>query len=157
MINKRLFYLACLAAIALLYIPCEKLSAQTISPGNSLAAVITSASGAERHLLTQDYIVDRVGLGPNQVVAVTLQFPTALGGKPVAVTPFDGGEATANYGMENLAVGRDGTVSFSFQAGWSPGLYRLGVQLDAYDYRLEFWVLDPGNPQRNPPRLQIVN
>lgn len=157
MINKHLLYLACIGAIAILDFPPGKLAAQTISPGNWLSAVITSASGTERHLLTYDYIVERVGLGPNQVVTVTLQFPTAIRGKPVTVTPYDGGEATSDEGMENLVVGDDGMVSFSFQAGWSPGLYRLRVQLEAYDYQLEFWVLDLGNQQRNPPRLQVVN
>lgn len=139
----------------MIYLQAEKNYAQ--APPETPTAVITSASGAARHLLSHQHILDRVGLGPNQVVTVTLQFPSDTQGKPVMVGALDGGGLTANVGMENLFVDEDGTVVFSFQAGAAPGLYRLIVQLGANDYRLEFYVLDLDHPQNNPPRVQIVN
>ena len=108
-------------------------------------------------MLSHDRVVDRAGLGREQVVTVTLQFPTEMAGNPVMVAPIDGGQVTAFNGTNGLFVGNDGTVAFSFQAGRAPGLYRLIAQLGANDYRLEFYVLDPDHPDKNPPRVRIVD
>lgn len=155
--TRQLLSLTCIGAFSITYLGAGKIAAQSSIPGSALQATITSASGAERQLLSHDYVVDRVGLGPNQVVTVTLQFPSDLRGEPVALAPIDGGEVTADEGIENLIVGEDGSVSFSFQAGRGPGLYRLLVETGTIAYRLEFWVLDLTHAEKNPPHAQIIN
>lgn len=155
--TRQLFSLTCIGALCITYLGAGRIAAQSSTPGSTLQATITSASGAERHLPSHNYVVDRVGLGPNQMVTVTLQFPTDLSGKPVRVASLDGGEATADHRMEDLFVGEDGTLAFYFQAGSGPGLYRIMVHQEGDDYRLEFWVLDPDHPQNNPPRVRIVD
>jgi hypothetical protein len=154
--RKRMFPLAFIAGVsAMIFLLPEKLSAQL--PDEDLTVVVTSASGTERYLESYSHVLDRAGLGPNQTVALTLQFSSGHKGKPVMVSALDGGGLAASNGMENLLVGEDGTVALSFQAGAAPGLYRLLVQLGVNAYRLEFYVLDLVHPQDNPPRLQIVN
>lgn len=121
------------------------------------SAIITSGSGATRPLRTHLGFVGRVGLAPNQVVTVTLQFPAELKNKPVIVGLLDGGEINPHLsGPVPIVVAADGTGSFVYKGGHALGLYRVLVRLETEEYRLEFRVLDPVNLQNNPPRHQIV-
>lgn len=133
----------------------ERLSAQS---EETVTAVVTSASGAERYLTAYDRDLGRAGLSPQQQVTVTIQFPQYLKGKLVTVAALDGGELrTVDSGPPELYVGEDGTAAFRFRGGVTPGLYRVLAQLEGIFYRLEFYVLDLAHTERNPPRVRIVN
>jgi hypothetical protein len=101
-------------------------------------------------------MLGRAGLGPEQVVTVTLQFPEELKGKPVSVSSLDGGSVSSVDGESELKISEFGTAPFQFHAGRAPGLYRLIIMFGAAFYHLEFYVLDLQNTQRNPPRVQVV-
>lgn len=143
------------AAIAITWLSPKTLLAQS-TPDIPVSVLVTSASGAERQLPGSDYNLGRAGLGPEQLVTVTLLFPQDTKGQPVSVSSLDGGSLSSVDGASDLKVSEDGTAPFQFQAGHQPGLYRLVVMFGAAFYHLEFYVLDPQNTQRNPPRVQVV-
>ena len=148
-----------LATVAMIYFHPGKLCAQSppaLPADGSLRAIITSQSGAERYLFSQQYALGRVGLAPNQLVTVTLQFSSDQRGNLVEIGSLDGGAVTVDNVSQSLTVREDETASFGFQAGFTPGVYRLLVQFGATQYRLQFYVLDLVHPQNNPPRVRIV-
>lgn len=154
--KKRPFlYLACLGAICMIHLGAGRVAAQSSTPV-SAAATITSASGAERHLPSFDEMLGRAGLAPEQVVTVTLQFPTNTAGKLVRAASLDGGHVSLVGNAAQLLIAQDGKAQFQFQAGASPGLYRLFIELEADTYQLEFYVLNLNHPERNPARVTIV-
>lgn len=155
MTTRELFYSACIGAVAAICLPAAKLAAQTSS--DATTGVVTSASGQQRHLRCYENALDRVGLAPSQLVTVTLQFPLETVGNRVFMFPVDGGEVTTLDGSHALIVGEDGTIAFGFRAPPPPGLYRVIARLGEDDYRLQFYVLDLVHPERNPPRLQVIN
>lgn len=154
MTTRKLFYSACIGAVATICLPAAKLAAQTAS--DATFGVVTSASGQERHLRCHENVLDRVGLAPDQLVTVTLQFPLETMGNRVFVLPLDGGTVTTLDGSHAFIVGEEGTIAFAFRAPPPPGLYRVIAQLGEDDYRFQFYVLDLVHPERNPPRLQVV-
>lgn len=163
MTTEKLFSYACIAAFAMIVLPAGQLPGQSLvqpaAIGVSLqGAIITSDSGATRQLNTYLGLVGRLGLAPNQLVRVTLQFSQEHKNKRVLVGLLDGGEITPYpNATDSIRVMGDGTASFTFQGGNAVGLYRLEVQFEAEEYRLEFRVIDPVNLQNNPPRLQILH
>lgn len=161
--NKRkLLSSACLLLAAMIYLPAANLAAQTVLPpdviGDSLQqTVITSASGAERNLTPYVGYIGRAGLLPEQLVGVTLKFSPNDAGKSVSVSSPDGGEIiTANHVNVPVPIGEDGTAFFDFQASKNIGVHRILVRFVDEEYRLDFYVLDPVNTARNPPRLRVV-
>jgi hypothetical protein len=162
MTTTKLFTYACIAAFAVIVLPAGQLPAQSLvepaAIGVSLQnAIITSESGATRQLNTYLGLVGRLGLAPNQVVTVTLQFPEDLKNETVFVGLLDGGEINPRQlDPDPITIKAGGTASFIFQGGNAVGLYRLEVRVKEEEYRLEFRVIDPVNLQNNPPRLQIL-
>jgi hypothetical protein len=154
--KKRPFlYLAFLGAICMIHLGTGRIAAQSSTPV-SATATITSASGEERHLPNYDDMLGRVGLAPEQVVTVTLQFPANRAGKPVNAGSLDGGNVSLLDNASQLLIATNGTARFQFQADASPGLYRVIIQLEADTYRLEFYVLNLTHPEKNPARLTVV-
>lgn len=143
------------AAFAMTWLLPKTLFAQSL-PATPVGVLVTSASGAERQLPGSDYMLGRAGLSPEQSVTVTLQLPVDMRGQPVFVSSLDGGSISSLDGASDLRVTEDGTALFQFHAGYQPGLYRLVIMLGAAFYHLEFYVLDPQNTERNPPRVQVV-
>jgi hypothetical protein len=141
----------------MIHLSAGQLAAQSSTPGSGLQATITSDSGAERYLLSYDYMLGRAGLAPEQLVTVTLQFPTKQAGKPVSAASLDGGKVSLTRDASELLIAENGEARFQFQGGASPGLYRLMIQLEADTYELEFYVLNLAHPELNPARLQIVD
>lgn len=130
-----------------------------MAPANTddgtVAAVIGSDSGKERHLHGGQGYIGRAGLRPNQKVKVTLQCPGSKKGDPVLVSLLDGGDIVpAN---EVLKVAPDGTVSFKYNAPATHGLFRVLVQVGEREQRLEFYVLDVDHPGNNPLRVRVVD
>jgi len=99
---------------------------------------VTSASEPDANCPIQ--LTARVTLQPGQTVSVALQFPTSYAGQPVLVGALDGGEVTAE---ENLSVSAEGTVEWTFQAGITPGLYRVSLQVGSEQQLLQFYVINP--------------
>lgn len=145
------------AAFVMTWLLPKTLFAQ-LSPATAVGVLVTSASGAERQLPGSDYMLGRAGLSPEQLVTVTLQFPRQQAGQLLGVSSLDGGALSLleEDKSSGLFVREDGTALFQFHAGHQPGLYRLVIMSGAAFYHLEFYVLDPQNTQRNPPRVQVV-
>jgi hypothetical protein len=114
----------------------------------ALEMIATNGADKEKHLFSQNGVVPMLMVRPNQVVPVTLQFPSAQAGTPVVAVPLDGGKIAGG----NLVVLPTGKAMFTFSPGPAPGRYRVAVYLPGEQYLLEFYVVDPANPpwQRRP-------
>jgi hypothetical protein len=108
--------------------------------GPQLEMIATNGAGREKHLPSINGVVPMLMVRPNQVVPVTLQFPSAQAGIPVAVTPLDGGRIS---GGGNGVVLPTGQMLFTFSPGAMPGRYRVMVYLPGQQHLLEFYVVDP--------------
>ena len=115
---------------------------QVASQNGALEVIAINGAGAERHLSSIDGVVPMVMVRPNQVVPITLQFPTDKAGTPVAATPLDGGKVAG----KTPAVLPTGRFVFTFSPGALPGRYRLIVQTPLEEHLLKFYVVDPKNP-----------
>lgn len=105
-----------------------------------------NGAGTEKRLSSIEGVVPLVLVRANQVVPVTLHFPSDKVGLPVAAVPLDGGAING----ERLVVLPTGKVLFTFNPGPQPGRYRLLVQTPLEQHLLEFYVVDPNNPLRRP-------
>ena len=119
-------------------------------------------------------LFQRVGLPPDLVAQVTVQYSSSQSGEFVKVEAVDGGlvavnvpgvpisDTIGNY-VQFAAFGRgviaaNGTFTFAFKAGHTPGLYQLRLRPNGLQYTqngqvlaLRFWVVDSLHPQNNPP------
>jgi hypothetical protein len=107
--------------------------------------IAINGAGVVKHLVSQAGFVGQLVIKPNQAVPVTLQFSSDKIGMPIAISSLDGGEINA----DNRVVSPTGNVLFTFR-GVAPGLYRVVVRLPTEQHRIEFYVLDPNHPRRNP-------
>jgi hypothetical protein len=138
-----------LVSVCLFLLEARPAFAQAPLPSSSaLEMIATNGGGEEKHFVSQNGFVGQLAINPNQVVPVTLQFPSDMAGVPVAVMSMDGGEITG----DQVSVASDGTLHFTFHANASPGLYRVILQLPTEKQRLEFYVIDPNRPRN--PRLR---
>jgi hypothetical protein len=124
------------------------------SGSESLGLTVNSKSGT----LVETSIVYGaavpIGLQPNQTVDVSVQFPAERAGESIPLSVWDGGKiSTAN---KDALVGSDGRLTFAFQAGSAPGLYRVVLQPASEEYCVRFWVIDPNQPEKK-PRLSLAN
>ena len=109
------------------------LSAQTdslvpsapVSPPPAPSAMITFASGQAIRSHSAAGRFAPLSLNPLDTATIKLQFATTLAGTPVTVQPLDGG--SVGLTNQSATVASDGTISFQFQAGAPPGLYRVLV------------------------------
>jgi len=92
-----------------------------------------------------------VGVHLNEVINIIVRFPAGWANAPLAIQSLDGGYLSS---AANTAVAADGAVSLCFQAGNSPGLYRVALIGAGGRSMLQFWVPDANNPQANRP---VVN
>lgn len=165
MTTKNILLAAGIGAIVAICFDIPGISAQTTVGGNpdiseaalrtdeSLPTVISHAKGEIRP--GSDHgITNLVGLHPNQVVTVTVQFPIAHAGAAATVEPLDGGLVIATSG-EHIVSG-DGTLEFQFQANTNPGLSQVLLRVGTDEFGMRFYVLNPEHPERN-PRIQIAN
>src|ERR1700737_1434802 len=91
---------------------------------------------------------DLVGLQPNQVVDVAVQFSTDKAGRTIIIEPLDGGQVIGS--SNKLVVSTDGTLTFRLQAGHDPGVCQISLHDGAQEMGLQFWVLNQQDPQENP-------
>jgi hypothetical protein len=129
------------------------LSAQTdslvpsapVSPPPAASAVITFASGQAIRSHSAGGRFTPVTLNPLDTTAIRLQFASTLAGTPVTVQPLDGG--SVGLTAQSVTVASDGTISFQFQAGAPPGLYRVLVIAGATVSMVQFSVPSPTSGQ----------
>jgi hypothetical protein len=141
-LKKILFPLGLLLAANLS--PLAASPAGTPPPAPALEVIAINGAGAEKHLFGYDGVVPLLLVRPNQTVPVTLQFPIARAGTPVAATPLDGG----HIGGGNLVVLPTGRATFTFSPGAVPGRYRVVAQTPTEQHLLEFYVVDPNHHPR---------
>jgi hypothetical protein len=105
---------------------------------------------------------DLVGLQPNQVVDVTVRIgrgdaaPDNPSEETIIIEPLDGGSIVSGSDTVTVTPDNSGTVtfSFSFQAGSDPGVSQISLHGDiAEEIGIQIWVLDPDDPNNNPPSL----
>jgi hypothetical protein len=133
-------------ALLLFGLSLSRLSAQSsLGPSSgALEVIATNGAGREKHLTSFNGTVPMLMVRPHQVVPVTLQFPAAAAGTPVAVTALDGGRISGG----NPVVLPTGRTLFTFSPGAMPGRYRVAVYIPGEQYLLEFYVVDPNHPPR---------
>lgn len=95
-----------------------------------------------------------LGLLAQQVLLITVQFPTELAGQRMIVEAIDGG--TVSMPEDGLFVGPDGNVTFQFEAGGAFGACRLVVHQPDDSNFLQFWIVDPEHPENTPEGLPGV-
>ena len=113
-------------------------STATVTLGSN--QVVTTANGRG--------VFSLVGLQPDQTVGVKVQYVSSAANHVISGDALDGGQVLT--GSQGIVVAADGTFSFQFHAGQSPGLYRLTLRDGNEAMSLQFWVLDPSNAQNNP-------
>jgi len=94
---------------------------------------------------------DRLGLRPQQLVTITVQFPVDLAGQVILVDPLEGGSLTVPE--EGVFIGVDGNITFQFQGGDAFGACRLAVHQPDDSNFIQFWIVDPDHPENTPPDL----
>ena len=97
---------------------------------------------------------ERLGLLPQQLLTITVQFPAELAGQIVIAEPLDGGTLSMPDG--GLFIGSDGAVTFQFQAGNAFGACRVAVHQPDDSNFIQLWVVDPAHPENTPPDLPGV-
>ena len=143
-------------------------------------ATITYADGSSVVAPGASATFPLIGLQPNQVVQVTVQYPAAgppvqqtvplsLANALIVVQSLDGAAVLPPSGVtpvtNAVCLGCDpktnvplltnamAQLSFSFVAGPLPGSYRVALRHGTRAMLLEFWVIDPQNPEINPPAI----
>jgi hypothetical protein len=119
-----------------------------------LDATITVNPASLQPITAYSYagISDRIGLQSGQVITVMVQFAAANPGDVITAEPLDGGQILGK--TNQFIVASDGTITFQFQACQDPGVCQVSLHNLTNEIGLQFWVLDPNNPDNNPP---VVN
>ena len=133
-----------------------------------------------------DGIFGLVGLQPGDVVQVTIQYPTTEQLQLVSLEALDGGmilpptvqtpdtswiptpmpSSTPVHAVTSepklpsslsLIISVDGTLSFTFVATSVPGKNQVSMRQADEELGLQFWVLDPQEPENNPVVITANN
>ena len=95
-----------------------------------------------------------VGVHPDQLVQVSVQYPVTKIGRLMVAEELDGGQVLV---QAPLVVGLDGIIRFQFRAAHVPGINHIALRDGAQQLGLQFWVLDENHPERNPPVVNSSN
>lgn len=108
-------------------------------------------------------LFQRVGLSPDQVAQVTVQYPSTQSLQFVKAEAMDGGLVAVNipgplqtstFGpFGGGVINANGVFTFTFKAGHTPGLYQVRLRQSDQVLALRFWVLDSMHPKNNPPAI----
>jgi len=125
-------------------------------PGGGTTFTISFADGSSVVAASNDL----VGLQPNQIVDVMVRIGGGDAGlddpsdKTITIEPLDGGNIVSGSDTVTVTPDNSGTLtfSFSFQAGSDPGVLQISLHGDIpEEIGIQFWVLDPNDPDNNPP------
>ena len=119
-----------------------------------------------------------VGLQPDQVIQVVVQYPTNKALQLVSLEALDGGmilppSSVSTGGTTTITVGQllqgvpipavpqvssfviaaDGRLTFTFKATHDPGRNQVSLRQGSQELGLQFWVFDLSDPQNNPPAI----
>jgi hypothetical protein len=83
---------------------------------------------------------------------VAVQFRVQTGVTSATAESLDG--AVLSDGAGNISVASDGLASFQIQLGSKPGLYRVSLTGGNSSAVLQYWVVDPNNPDATPVVVQ---
>lgn len=159
--KKPLLAILIAAAFAVISLPTGRLSAQFQESGDDELQVVVNKGDTsnEQRFATYDGVAEPLSLRPGQWFPLTLQFPVEKAGTTIRVGCLDGGQISVGTSQgqvvlpadgtppqPTLSVAADGTMPFSFQAGQTPGLYRVVVQLPDKRYYLHFYLVNPSGP-----------
>ena len=158
--KKPLLAVLIAASLAIVCLPAGQLFAQFEESGDDQLQVVVNKGDAsnEQRLATYRGVVEPLSLRPGQWFPITLQFPVGIAGTTIRVGCLDGGQISVSTSQgqvvlpadgtpqPTLSVAADGTMPLSFQAGQTPGLYRVVVQLPDKRYYLHFYLVNPSGP-----------
>jgi hypothetical protein len=158
--KKPLLAVLIAASLATICLPPGRLFAQFEESGDDQLQVVVNKGDAnnEQRFATYRGVAEPLSLRPGQWFPVTLQFPVGKAGTTIRVGCLDGGQISVSTSQgpvilpadgtpqPTLSVAADGTIPLSFQAGRTPGLYRVVVQLPDKRYYLHFYLVDPSRP-----------
>jgi hypothetical protein len=99
---------------------------------------------------------DSIGIQPNELVNLTIQFGSVGFGGIVQIESLDGGSINGSGSSSGLVAG-DGSLTFTFRATSNAGQNRIVIRGASRTLRLQFWVFDLQNPQNNPPVITPGN
>ncbi len=91
-----------------------------------------------------------LGIRPEQVVTVSVQFPVEMVGQAVTADLLDGG--TLTLPEEGLFIDANGLATFQFQASILGGC-RINMHQPGEVNFVRFWVVDLTCPESDPPDL----
>jgi hypothetical protein len=134
-----------IAVFALNYLSPEKLCAQEEGENSNsppIEMVINPNTSEEMWQTSHDGLLDPVGMYPAAQMAIILRSPSVKAGGPVGIAPLDGGNIIAD---RDLQVAEDGTIAFTFEAGTTPGMYRVAVMFGMQPYQLQLYVARPAD------------
>lgn len=80
-----------------------------------------------------------VSVQPNEVVNITIQFPSNAVGNNVVVDAVEGGRTS--IGRNVVVIGKDGTITFAFHAPADLGQKSIDIRSGATSYNLQFVVV----------------
>lgn len=95
-----------------------------------------------------------VGVHPDQVIDVTIQYPVTKTAHLISAEALDGGQVLV---QGPILVGLNGSVHFQFRAAHSPGVNHIALRDGRQELGLQLWVVDEQRPERNPPGLVMAN
>lgn len=121
-------------------------SAGAVSAAASLGTVTVNPGNGEGRFAL-------IGVQPNQVIPVALQYPAGNAGRAIQVSALDGGRLLSSPG----SAASDSSFKIQYQVGDDVGLYRVALTDGQRVVVLQFWVLDSQNAQRNPGCITAAN
>jgi hypothetical protein len=96
-----------------------------------------------------------IGIQPQELVNVRLQFTPDAFGEPIIIDALGGGRTS--IGNSIRVVEADGSLSFAYITTASPGPRSIGIRRGSSTSCMQFWVLDPAHPKNNPPVITPGN
>jgi hypothetical protein len=140
--NKSVLF-ATAALLTVCCLPMPRLQAQAEPPMDPrvepLQMIVDYPDGAQKRRQSAGEKMESVGMPAGQSVQITLRFLRTRAGDEVRISPLDGGEVDIAL---PATVSPDGSITFNFRAGSSPGLYRLAV-IGVYQYELSLYAVPP--------------
>jgi hypothetical protein len=109
------------------------------------SAVTTFANGQASRSHSAAGRFAPLSLNPLGTAAIKLKFAATLAGAPVTIQALDGG--SVGLTAQSATIASDGTISFQFQAGAPPGLYRVLVIAGGTVSMVQFSVPSPTSGQ----------
>jgi hypothetical protein len=122
-----------------------------LQTGESASVAIALGAAPPIALATKQGIFGLVGVSPDQLVQITVQYPALKTGRPIIAEALDGGQIIA---PTTIVVGLDHAIHFQFRAAHTPGFNHIALHEGSREVGLQFWVMDAQHPERKPP---VVN